>query len=31
MQIKVFKEEESEQLLTIKLVNTDKTKDKYHV
>ena len=27
MQIKVFKEEESEQLLTIKLVNTDKTKD----
>ena len=27
MQIKVFKEEESEQLLTIKLVNTNKTKD----
>ena len=27
MQIKVFKEEESEQLLTIKLINTDKTKD----
>lgn len=27
MQIKVFKEEESEQLLIIKLVNTNKTKD----
>lgn len=27
MQIKVFKEEESEQLLTIKLINTNKTKD----